>query len=268
LVLARTMHATLDREMSEPPVAAISVRYAVRPRDAWVLPEGPVAESTTHDAAVTRLSLILQAWVREQGGSARIARNLAVRWTQNAPKVGVDPDVCVIRPAPPESHLRSLRTWEPGHTVPTVCFEIVSESHPYKDYSSIQDRYASMGTPELVVFDPLLAGPAVLGGPVPLQLWRRDPVGILERLHFGGGPAFCMALGAWLHPCGKTLEIANDQEGRSRWLTGEERECAEKERERAEKERERAEKERERVTRQGLERRVAELEEKVSKSGA
>jgi Uma2 family endonuclease len=248
------MHATLGDEMSEPPVAAISVRYAVRPvRDAWVLPEGPVPESTTHDAAVSRLTLLLEAWVQKSARNARVARNLAVRWMESAPGVGLDPDVCVIEPAPPEPHLRSLRTWQPGHVVPRICFEVVSESHPYKDYVSIQDRYAAMGTHELVVFDPLLAGPAVLGGPVALQLWRRDPAGTLERIHFGSGPAFCEALGAWLHASGRTLEIAEDQEGLHRWFTGEERE--------------RAEKERERVARQALERRVVELEEKLSRSG-
>jgi hypothetical protein len=153
--------------------------------------------------------------------------------------------------------------WLDGHVAPPLCFEIVSRNHPYKDYAAVQDRYADMGTHELVVFDPLLAGPAALGGPVALQLWRRDTFGVLERVHFGTQPVFSEVLDAWLRPEGRLLGIADDFAGKSPWRTGEERERAEKERERAEKERERAEKERERAAREALERRVAELEAKA-----
>jgi Uma2 family endonuclease len=256
--------------MSEQSVAAVSVRYAVRPAlDAWVLPEGPVPESTTHDTVVTRLAQLLGAWVRRSEKDARVARNLAIRWMKSAPAVGVDPDVCLIDPAPPQEHLRSLKMWEPGHVVPRVCFEVVSEIHPYKDYATIQDRYAAMGTDELVVFDPLLSGPAALGGPVSLQVWRRNGE-VLERAHFGPGPAFSEQLDAWLHPVGESLEIADDRGGRERWLTGEEYERREKERARSQKdlavteaEGQRAEAERERTARLELERRLTELEEKM-----
>src|SRR5437762_6910399 len=97
------MHAKLRATMSEEPVTAISVRYAVRPaREAWVLPEGPVPESTTHDAAVNYLRLVLDDWVAQTGRDALVVRNLAIRWMESAPKIGVDPDVCVIEPAPKE----------------------------------------------------------------------------------------------------------------------------------------------------------------------
>jgi Uma2 family endonuclease len=255
------------------PVPTISVRYPVPlVQDAWVLPEGPVPESTTHDAAVQRLKLLLDAWVERTGRPARIARNLAIRWAKVAPTVGIDPDVCVIEPAPAEEHLRSLRTWQPEHAVPRLCFEIVSETHPYKDYAGIQDRYAAMGALELVVFDPLLAGPPKLGGPVLFQVWRRDASGALERVHFGGSPAYSTELGAWLHRQGNLLDIADDREGLARWQTGEEHERAEKERERAEKEYERAEKERERAEKEqghgalaAAEQKIRELEERLRK---
>jgi hypothetical protein len=155
--------------------------------------------------------------------------------------------VCVLDPAPPEPHLRSLRTWEPGHVAPRLAFEVVSESHPNKDYATIQDRYAALGVPELVVFDPLLAGPAALGGPVLLQVWRRSDTGVLERVYFGDGPAFSEQLQAWLRPSNVTLEISDSPEGRVPWQTGEER----------------AEKERERAARITAEERVAELEQKL-----
>lgn len=60
----------------------------------------------------------------------------------------------------------------------------------YKDYSVLQDRYAALGTRELVVFDPLLSGPPSLGGPVSLQVWRRDPTFGFERVHFASDPAY------------------------------------------------------------------------------
>lgn len=127
-----------------------------------------------------------------------------------------------------------------------------------------------LGAPELLVFDPLLQGPRSLGGPVPLQLWRRDATGTLERVHFGDQPVHSNALDAWLIAEPPRLVIAHDRAGTKPWLTEAERERvekgherAEKERERAEKQRECAEKEREHAARVELERRVSELEAKL-----
>ena len=241
--------------------AGVSIRYAVRAKpEAWVIPEEPVPESTAHDAAVLRIFLLLSAWVKARG-DARVARNLALRWLEEHPKTGIDPDVCVLAPAPTDfDHLTSLRLWEPGRLPPTFCVEVVSSSHPYKDYNDIHERYAALGAFELLVFDPWLFGPRALGGPVALQLWRRDPTGTLERVHFGNEPVFSQVLDAWLALDGRELRISDDRAGSKRWLTGEERERAEKERERTEKERERAEKERERAAREDVERRLRELE--------
>jgi Putative restriction endonuclease len=263
-------------------VPGVAVRYPVQTRpDAWVLPEGTVPESIPHDAVAQRLKLLLEVWAARLARPATVARNLAVRWLETSPSVGIDPDVCVLDPPPPGvNELGSLCLWKPGHAPPTICFEVVSRNHPHKDYSEIQDRYALVGTRELVVFDPFLAGPKSLGGPLLLQVWRRDRFGVLERVHAGDSPAASETLGAWLIPTTTTLEIADDREGNRRWLNWEElavaeqaatereraekeRERAEKEHERAEKERERAEKERERAARLELERRIAEIEAKV-----
>ena len=150
-----------------------------------------------------------------------------------------------------------------GHAVPRFCVEVVSANHPYKDYVEIIERYASLGTPELLVFDPLLQGPRSLGGPVPLQLWRRDATGTLERVHFGDHPVHSNALDAWLIAEPPRLVIAHDRAGTKPWLTEAERLRVENGRERAEKDRERAEKEREQAARIELERRVSELEAKL-----
>jgi hypothetical protein len=269
--------------------ASLSLRYPVRPRpEAWVIPEGTVPESTAHDAAVLRGYLLLAEWAKHRAGRVRIARNLAVRWFPEHPSSGIDPDLCVLAPAPEsfDTDLGSLCLWKPGHFVPALCVEVVSRNHPHKDYVEVIDRYASLGVPELFVFDPQLHGPSKLGGPVPLQLWRRDATGTFERVHFGDEPAYSSVLDAWLSVDDGQLVISEDRAGARRWRTELERqgaaltqaqaeaeqarlhaehERAEKERERAEKERERAEKERERAARLDLERRMAELEAKLSK---
>ena len=257
------MHARIAT-MSEPQAGAVLVRYPVRPiREAWVLPEGPVPESTTHDAASRELWLTLDAWVKRKGRNALVVRNLAVRWMEDAPKVGIDPDAALIEPAPPEEALSSYRLWEANGVAPRFCVEIVSESHPYKDYAAIQDRYAAMGTRELVVFDPLMCGPAALGGPVALQVWRRDAAGVLERVHFGRSPAYSIELGAWLHADGRFLRIADDEAGRNRWLTGEEQALADKEQALADKDRLSAELERAYSEKRAAEERLAALERKL-----
>jgi Uma2 family endonuclease len=148
-----------------------------------------------------------------------------------------------------------LRTWFEGHVPPRLCFEVISPNHPHKDYARIQDRYATMGTEELVVFDPLLVGPCSLGGPVLLQKWRRQG-SLFERTDFGDEPVFSEVLESWLLPQQRLLVIADDREGTRPWLS-------QAHHERAEKERERAEKERERALRQALEREVAELRAKL-----
>lgn len=229
----------------------VEVEYEARPDlEAWVLHEGTVAESVPHDAAAQRLRLVLDAWAERSGRDVAVVRNLAMRWMQDAPQIGIDPDVAVLEPRPPDlDTLKSLRLWVPGHRAPRLCFEIVSESHPHKDYRDVHDRYTLLGAEELCVFDPALAGSRSMGGPLLLQLWRRRKDGKFKRAQCGNGPVYSEVLGAWLLADGGYLAIANDAGGAQRWLTREEQE--------------RAEKERERAARVELEARIAELEKKL-----
>src|SRR5690606_26883126 len=106
--------------------------------------------------------------------------NLAVRWDERHPAVGVDPDVCVLDPAPPDADaLTSVKTWESGHAPPSLAIEVVSDSNPRKDYVVAPDKYAASGIGELWIFDPLLCGPKAQGGPHRLQLWQRRASGEL-----------------------------------------------------------------------------------------
>lgn len=225
------MHAIIGTEMFGR--ASVSIRYPVTPNpDAWVIPEEPVPQSTAHGVAVRRVFDLLSAWAATKPGRVRIGHDLAIRWLEQHPRTGINPDVCVLDPAPPtfDEDLTSVRLWKEGHAIPRFCVEVVSYSHPYKDYTAIQERYAAFGTPELLVFDPMLYGPRSLGGPVKLQLWRRDATGTFERVHFGADPVYSQMLDAWLIVEGRELVIAEDRAGTRRWQTELERVSAERER--------------------------------------
>ena len=227
--------------------ATTSIRYAVSsPRAGWELTEETMPESVLHDEIVAFLKALLMAWASRSGGM-QVARNLAVRWNEANPRLGVDPDVCVLSPPPPEGkQLRSLRTWEAGHAAPLLAIEVVSETNPRKDYVVAPDKYAASGTRELWIFDPLLAGPASHGGPFRLQVWSRAAEGsTFTRVYAGEGPVRSEAVGGYLVVVdeGRMLRIAEDARATAFWLTAEEAERAAKEVERAAKEAERAAKE-------------------------
>jgi Putative restriction endonuclease len=261
------MHAILGTTMVTEPL--VSLRYRVGPNpEAWVIPEGPVPESTAHTIALDRIYSLLLAWAARVANGARIARNLAIRWLPEHPTTGIDPDVCVLLPGPKDfEDLSSLRLWEPGRTPPPLAIEVASASHPYKDYTSVHERYAALGARELLVFDPLLVGPKALGGPVSLQLWRRDVTGVFERVHFASEPVYCQALDAWFIAEGRNLHIAEDRAGARRWPTETEEARGEASRAQAEVERAqrdlafvKATREREQSLRAELEAKIRELE--------
>jgi Uma2 family endonuclease len=209
-------------------------------------------ESLLHDEVVSLLKALLSAWAARAPGSCCVARNLAVRWDEAHPAIGVDPDLCVLSPAPLDPRLRSVRTWRDGLSAPVLAIEVVSETNPRKDYTVAPDKYAASGTQELVLFDPLLSGPASHGGPVRLQVWQRNEEGEFVRVYAGEGPAYSATLQAWLFTVddGVKLRVSSDAAGTTLWLTPEEAERAAKEAERAAKEEERAAKEEERAAKE------------------
>jgi len=223
----------------------VAVQYSLpRSLPEWELPEVPVPESPEHDEIADRLKHLLLAWLARSGRGGTVRRNLAIRWDVENPRVGVDPDVCWIDSPPPgffEGELDSLRLWLPGHRVPPLAIEIVSRSHPYKDYGRVQEKYAVVGVQELWVYDPRRFGARSLGGPVLLQVWVRSPSGVLVRRHFGDDPAHSDLVEAWLFPePGAHLRLADDRQGRQPWWTLEEQERARADEERARADEERA----------------------------
>ena len=203
-----------------------------RSRRSWELSEETMPQSIVHNESTGLIEAILSfracSWP-----NTRIARDLAIRWDESNPKIGIDPDVCVLRPAPPleNGDLRSVRTWIPGHKAPIFAVEVVSNTNPRKDYEMAPEKYAASGTGELCIFDPMLAGPKSLGGPYRLQLWRRDESGEFRRIYAGSGPVYSPALNGYLVPIekGRKLRIADDEAGLHLWPTAEEAERAAKE---------------------------------------
>jgi Uma2 family endonuclease len=233
------------------PDASVLVQHRVQGfSEEWVIVEQPVPEAAWHDRALELLRALLEHWIARTGRDAVVFRNLAIRVRSDRPQVGFDPDLALVSPAPPGAmELSSLRLWDPAHHVPALVIEVVSPGHPYKDYVETPDKCAALGVRELVVFDPVLAGPKVRGGAQRLQLWRRTDAGAFERVAAGDEPVFSELLGAYLVPTeqGRRLRIAEDQGGQRLWLTEGEEERAAKEAERTAKEAERAAREAERA---------------------
>ena len=204
---------------------SIALRYVVKnASDRWLLEAEDVPETPLHDAIIELLMLVLKHRYRTEGRPALVSSNLGCRWDPDNPRVGMDPDVVLVEPPPPQAEtLSTLRIWEPGHASPRLAVEVVSESNAEKDYEDAPARAAHLGIDELWVFDPLLCGPTSTGGPFLLQVWRRTTGAELttERVYAGDGPAYSEILDAWLIATdrGRRLRLAADREGQQLWLT-------------------------------------------------
>ena len=185
----------------------------------WFMDLEDVPETHLHAAVIQLLWLVLA----HRFPTALVTSNLPCRWDPTDERIGVDPDVVLIEPAPPTTangNVESLRIWEDGHSPPKLAIEVVSKSNADKDYRDGPARHERLGTKELWLFDPELRGPTLdgTGGPHTLQIWRGR-----ERLYAGDGPACSPILDAWLvvttgdgQP---RLRISDDSEGTRLWPT-------------------------------------------------
>lgn len=201
-----------------------------------------IPEPGMHSRVVDELAhLVLRAYASRTNRSWLVARNLGLHFYAKRPSAGLDPDVAIYEPRPPDAeNLDCMRTWERGRAAPKVALEVFNPMHPSKVYGQrLIERYAASGTSELWEFDQLLAGPNENGGPYRLQVWVSDGPGRLVRVYAGEGPVRSPYLDAWLvvDEGGRRLRVSDDPIGTQLWLTGEETERAAKEAERAAKER-------------------------------
>ena len=213
--------------MASEPAKRVEIRYEVPISSPhWTLDDDQerMPENPLQVAICDLLKLILAAWCARRNASALVSGNVALRWDPKNPRVGVDPDVYLVEPAPPLGLTsKSLRTWVEGHAPPRVAIEVVSDATADEDYNVKPAKYAASGTRELWIFDPLMRGPKH-GDAVRLQVWRRGPRGGFRRVYAGDGPARSEELGAWLVVTddGLRLRLADHESGEGLWLTGEE----------------------------------------------
>jgi len=233
--------------------------------DDWILSEDKVPESRPHDLVAEQVRGLLVEWARRVGRRVAVCRNIALRWDEGRPAIGVDPDVCVVEPPPPEGdEVHSLLLWQTGHFPPFLAVEIVSQSRVDKDYSQSPEKYAMNGTRELWVFDPKLVGPKERGRRFRIQVWRRDSDDDFRRVYAGDGPVRSEAVQGWLFAVneGRSLRIADDEQGTSWWMTPEEAEragkvVAQRQAEAAQRQAEAAQRQAEAAQRQAEEERAA-----------
>ncbi|MFO0609598.1 MAG: Uma2 family endonuclease [Polyangiales bacterium] len=237
----------------------------------WVLEDEQVPISAAQDNATTELASVWRAWSRRAGRPVSVRRDLAVRWDEEHPRIGVDPDVCLLEPPPatPDPALRSLRTWREGDDAPKVACEVVSHDNAEKDYRVGPRKYAAAGVQELWVFDPQRFGPDDDGGPWVLQVWERGKAGDFRRVYVGDGPAWSAYFQAWLvvKGDGMLLRIADDEEGTRLWPTEAEVGHAEAEQARSDAEQARSDAEQARAEAAAALARVAALEALLAKRG-
>lgn len=234
----------------------------------WVIEDDvTMPEPATQDECTRVLVSVLRCEAEREGHDWQVHRNRALRWDEKNPRVGVDPDVCLLEPAPKvsEKELRSIRLWQPGFTAPKLAIEVVSENTAAKDYQEGPTKYAASRTRELWIFDPHRYGPSEHGGPWVLQVWERGRNHQFRRVYAGDGPAWSEALQAWLvvTEAGQRLRISRDEAGTKLWPT--EAEYAQKQRAGRKREKLRAEQEKQRADAEHAEKlaalaRVAELE--------
>ena len=187
----------------------------------WVLRDGVTTPVTPeHQQATNLLCDILRQYITRTGVDASAGENIALRWDEAHPKVGVDPDVYLVQPALPK-YAEGILTWTEGHAPPRVVAEVVSPDTARKDYLEGPLKYAASGARELWIFDPERCGPRQHGGPWLLQVWRRTGAKRFRREYAGDGPAYSKELSAWLVVTddGQRLRIADDEAGELRWPT-------------------------------------------------
>src|SRR5262249_11795470 len=135
-------------------------------------------------------------------------------------------DVYVLPVRPIDDTFEGWPSYLPEVPAPVFALEVVSESNWRKDYVSAPQRYAVLGTRELVLYDPqVLSGTSPASMPVLLQLYRRTQQGAMQVVYRGEGLMWSEVLEAWLHVHVDELRLSRDKEGEDGVMTPEEGEA-------------------------------------------
>jgi hypothetical protein len=193
---------------------------------------------------------LVERWLRNRGLPTFVGADQFIYYRQHTPTLRVSPDIYVLPGIAPDTRVTSWKTWEKG-IVPSFAVEIVSKDWE-KDYLDGPERYADMGVPELLIFDP---APERHADGVMWQVFRRVAGRRLTRVDVSQGDRVrSKALGCFLRAVGDgdavRLRIGSGPRGDDLFPTGEEAERLTTEAERAATEAERAAKEVERAAKE------------------
>jgi Uma2 family endonuclease len=212
--------------------------------------EDDMGEGILQKLIVELLRPMIERWLADRAGPTFVGANQFIYWVQYEPTRAVAPDVYVLPGVSPDVAVKAWKLWETG-VVPSFALEIVS-GDVAKDYEEAPRRYAELGVPELVVFDPeSTASP----DRVRWQVFRRHPRRGLVLDERSDGDRICSrVLGCWLRAVGAgpslRLRLATGEAGEDLVPTEAEAERAGKEAERAGREAERAGREAERAAKE------------------
>jgi len=101
----------------------------------WVLTEEQVPESNPHEILSDHLKHLLLWRAKEVGWDVHIGRNIAFRWDAKHPQYGLDPDVYMVEPPPPEGvELMSL---------------LLCKRNPFPIHKLLRDRWGQPPDPRM-----------------------------------------------------------------------------------------------------------------------
>ena len=112
----------------------------------------PLAETPAHARCLVLLFQALEDFFRSRP-DVYVAMNMNWYWERGNPKARRAPDVMVI-PRIGHKVRNSIRSWNEGGAVPTVCFEMASKKTWKKSLGAVKADYEANGVKEYFIFDP------------------------------------------------------------------------------------------------------------------
>lgn len=111
----------------------------------------PMGETDIHIRALLRLFSALLLLFKDEADVC-VAGDMFLYYEEGNPKASKAPDVMVARGVE-KRHRRVFKTWEED-VIPSVIFEITSDSTRYEDIHTKYELYATLGVREYFIFDP------------------------------------------------------------------------------------------------------------------
>jgi Uma2 family endonuclease len=173
-----------------------------------------MGEGLLHREIVVLFEALLRYFLSRRGVVARVAANTFIYWVQFHPEITVAPDVYVMDGVAPDASPDNWKLWENG-VVPSFVLEVVSKETK-KDYTTVHEKYDSLGVPEVIIFDPRAGRPR--SKRVRWQIYRRIAKrGLVKVDVTNGDRVFSKQLGCWLRVVGEgnalRVRIATGENG-------------------------------------------------------